>query len=104
MATAPSSHFDSKEVSMLGNVLRALDSPVRIEIVLALNERPHYVHELVKRLNSSQPLISQHLKVLKSAHVVDAERKGRQMTYFLAEPLVIDIFGLALKAAKAEQV
>lgn len=99
-----STNFDTKEVSLLGNVIRALDSPLRIEIVLALNERPHFVHELVKRLDSSQPLISQHLKVLKSAHVVEAERTGRQMTYFLAEPLVMDIFSLALKAAKSEQV
>lgn len=84
-----------KEISLL---IRALDSPLRIEIILALNERPHYVHELVKLVKSSQPLVSQHLKVLKTAGIVDAERQGRQMTYSLAEPLVLDILLLALNA------
>lgn len=88
----------AKNIKAISLLIRALDSPLRIEIILALNERPHFVHELVKLVKSSQPLVSQHLKVLKSAGIVDAERQGRQMTYSLAEPLVLDILLLALKA------
>ncbi|BAU96605.1 transcriptional regulator [Corynebacterium suranareeae] len=88
----------AKNIKTISSLIRALDSPLRIEIILALNERPHYVHELVKLVKSSQPLVSQHLKVLKSAGIVDAERQGRQMTYSLAQPLVLDILLLALNA------
>ncbi|ANE05375.1 ArsR/SmtB family transcription factor [Corynebacterium crudilactis] len=83
----------------MSSLIRALDSPLRIQIILALNERPHFVHELVKLVQSSQPLVSQHLKVLKSAGIVDAQRQGRQMTYSLAQGRVLDILLLALEAS-----
>ncbi len=45
-------------------------APVRIAIVLQLHHGPRCVHELVDALNMAQPLISQHLRVLKTAGVV----------------------------------
>ncbi|NLZ58755.1 MAG: winged helix-turn-helix transcriptional regulator [Corynebacterium sp.] len=82
------------------SVVRAIDSPLRIRMLLALNERPHFVSELVSLVGSSQPLVSQHLKVLKAAKLVNAERNGRQMSYSLAQPRVIDILTLSLEAAE----
>ncbi|NTS21867.1 winged helix-turn-helix transcriptional regulator, partial [Bacteroides fragilis] len=57
----------------------ALDSPLRITLVLALNRHDHYVHELVAATDKSQPLISQHLRVLKDAGIVDSKRSGREV-------------------------
>ena len=85
-------------VDAIYGIIRALDSPLRIRIMLALYERPHFVFELVELLGSSQPLVSQHLKVLKSARLVDAQRQGRQMVYSTADPHIIGIFRLAFKA------
>ncbi|WP_231895147.1 ArsR/SmtB family transcription factor, partial [Gordonia sp. 852002-10350_SCH5691597] len=51
------------------DLLRALASPMRIAIVLALQEDARCVHELVGSLGVSQPLVSQHLRVLKDAGV-----------------------------------
>lgn len=81
-------------------IIRALDSPLRIRIMLALYERPHFVYELVELLGSSQPLVSQHLKVLKSARLVDSRRQGRQMIYSTADPHIIEILRLAFRAAR----
>lgn len=53
--------------SAAASVIAALDSPLRISIITRLAERDHYVHELVKATGKSQPLISQHLRVLKQA-------------------------------------
>ena len=52
------------------DLLRALASPTRVAIVLSLRERVQCVHELVGHLGLSQPLVSQHLRVLKDAGVV----------------------------------
>lgn len=73
------------------DVVGALDSPLRLQILLLLNTKPHVVHELVTELEKSQPLVSQHLRVLKNAGLVDATRTGREVAYSLAMPGIINI-------------
>ena len=68
-----------------GDLLRALAAPVRIGIVLELREADLCVHELVDTLGVAQPLISQHLRVLKAAGVVQGERNGREVVYRLVD-------------------
>ncbi|CAM2927763.1 transcriptional regulator [Mycobacterium intermedium] len=68
-----------------GELLRALAAPVRIAIVLQLRESERCVHELVDALGVPQPLVSQHLKILKAAGVVTGERSGREVLYRLAD-------------------
>jgi len=68
-----------------GNLLRALAAPVRIAIVLRLRHAPCCVHELVGALGVTQPLVSQHLRVLKAAGVVRGDRHGREVVYRLAD-------------------
>jgi len=68
-----------------GELLRALAAPVRIAIVLQLRGAGRCVHELVGALGVSQPLISQHLRVLKAAGVVRGERNGREVLYKLVD-------------------
>jgi DNA-binding transcriptional ArsR family regulator len=68
-----------------GELLRALAAPVRIAIVLQLQDAERCVHELVDALDVTQPLISQHLRVLKTAGVVQGQRRGREVVYRLAD-------------------
>lgn len=68
-----------------GDLLRALAAPVRIAIVLELRVADRCVHELVAALGVTQPLISQHLRVLKAAGVVYGERHGREVVYRLVD-------------------
>lgn len=68
-----------------GELLRALAAPLRIAIVLRLRQSPCCVHELVGALRVAQPLVSQHLRVLKAAGVVCGERHGREVLYQLVD-------------------
>lgn len=68
-----------------GELLRALAAPVRIAIVLQLRSSARCVHELVDALGVPQPLVSQHLRILKSAGVVAGERAGREVMYRLVD-------------------
>jgi ArsR family transcriptional regulator, zinc-responsive transcriptional repressor len=76
---------DSSALVAAGDLLRALAAPVRIAIVLQLRASPRCVHELVDALAVTQPLISQHLRVLKAAGVVRGERTGREVLYRLVD-------------------
>ena len=68
-----------------GDLLRALAAPVRIALVLQLRESARCVHELVDALGVPQPLVSQHLRILKAAGVVAGERSGREVLYRLVD-------------------
>jgi ArsR family transcriptional regulator, zinc-responsive transcriptional repressor len=68
-----------------GEILRALAAPVRIAIVLQLQQSQRCVHQLVDALAVPQPLVSQHLRILKQAGVVASERSGREVLYRLVD-------------------
>lgn len=89
------------ETEYANQVISALDSPLRIEILLLLHRRDHVVHELVSALSRSQPLISQHLRVLKKAGLVKSTRTGREVVYSLAVAETIDLINDAEKVGKA---
>jgi ArsR family transcriptional regulator len=71
------------------NVLRMLAHPRRLEMMHALAEGPTEVGRLATRLHLSQPNVSQHLALLRSAGLVELERNGREVRYQLSDPEVI---------------
>ena len=85
-----------------GDILRALAAPVRIAIVLHLLESQRCVHDLVDALQVPQPLVSQHLRVLKAAGVVQGERAGREVLYRLVDEHLAHILIAAVTHAAEE--
>jgi len=72
-------------------LLKVLSAPARLAIVVELDERPRVVRELVERLDMSQPLVSQHLRILRDARLVSSERHGRNAVYSLVDRHVAHI-------------
>jgi ArsR family transcriptional regulator, virulence genes transcriptional regulator len=75
--------------NLQAEVLKTLASPRRLEILHRLSEGPCEVGRLADELGISQPNVSQHLAVLRSAGVVESERDGREVRYRLADPEVM---------------
>lgn len=59
----------------------ALSHPLRQKILDALQEAPRSVGDLTQQFDSSQPVISQHLKVLRAAGLVDVSAQGARRIY-----------------------
>ena len=85
-----------------GDLLRALAAPLRIAIVLQLRESQRCVHELVDALDVPQPLVSQHLRILKAAGVVAGERSGREVMYRLVDHHLAEIVMAAVTHASED--
>lgn len=83
-----------------GELLRALAAPIRIAIVTVLGAGPRCVHELVDATGAPQPLVSQHLRVLRGAGVVRGERRGREITYHLTDEHIAHIVADAISHAR----
>jgi ArsR family transcriptional regulator len=64
--------------------VRALADPVRWRICTALAAEDLCVCHLVGDLGLAQPLVSHHLRVLRDAGLVEAERHGRWTYYRLS--------------------
>jgi DNA-binding transcriptional ArsR family regulator len=69
-----------------GELLRALTAPIRLAVIDLLADHAYCVHELVDALDVAQPLLSQHLRVLRGARLVRTRRRGREVVYELADP------------------
>ena len=80
-----------EEYEDVSELFRALSSPVRVALVSLLTEGELCVHELVDALELPQPLVSQHLRILRDAHLVDRTRRGREVAYVLRDEHVAHI-------------
>ena len=93
---APSERVVANAVELL----KALASTARLTLVLELSRREQCVHELVDLTGMAQPLVSQHLRVLRAAGVVSGRRRGREMAYSLADDHLAHIAADAVRHAE----
>lgn len=66
------------------DLLKALADDTRLHVVRRLMSGPCYVSELNEELQIELTLMSHHLKVLREAGIVEAERDGRAVLYRLS--------------------
>jgi DNA-binding transcriptional ArsR family regulator len=67
-----------KEIANMG---KGIGNENRYRILEAVMKGPLTVGDIARKTKIPQPAVSQHLKVLKSAKLVDDERKGQEVLY-----------------------
>jgi len=87
-----------------GELLRVLSAPVRLAIITRLGEGPAAVHDLTEALGLSQPLVSQHLRVLRAARLITATAHGRERVYALVDEHVAHIVADAIGHSREDVV
>lgn len=95
--------YSPEELDRTAALVKVLDSKTRLQILLLLDDAERVVHELVTELEKSQPLISQHLRVLRKAGLVSSSRNGREVLYALARPEVIDVIGELVELSRIDE-
>lgn len=79
-------------------VHRALGDTNRLDLVRRLAQSPATVTELIESTDLSQPLVSWHLRRLRSAGLVTSERAGRESIYTLQTETIAEGHALMLAA------
>jgi DNA-binding transcriptional ArsR family regulator len=69
----------------LADLFRLLGDPTRLRIVLACVEERRAVGAIAQGLGLSPSLVSHHLRLLRAARIVRAERQGKQVFYLAAD-------------------
>ncbi|MFF4251800.1 ArsR/SmtB family transcription factor [Streptomyces sp. NPDC001663] len=100
LATAP---LDEDRAADLAKIFKALGDPVRLRLMSMIASRGQggevCVCELTPAFDLSQPTISHHLKLLRQAGLIDCERRGTWVYYWVL-PGVLDRLAAFLTAAE----
>ncbi|MEA5558029.1 ArsR/SmtB family transcription factor [Nodularia spumigena] len=84
------------------DLLKAMAHPLRLSLLVSLLGGPRCVHELVESTGATQPLVSQHLRVLRGADLLVRERRGREVVYSIADDHIHHIVVDAVDHARTE--
>ncbi|PNE11705.1 MAG: transcriptional regulator [Beijerinckiaceae bacterium] len=79
MITSPSIPDD--QAIQLAEMFRLMGDPSRLRIIIACLEAPICVSDLAARTRLSPSLVSHHLRLLRAARLLRAERQGKQVFY-----------------------
>lgn len=77
--------LDHDQADELAEVFRLLGESNRLRLICACLNEAVSVHELAERLGISSSLVSHHLRLLKAARLMRAEKRGRQVFYSAAD-------------------
>lgn len=82
---------DLEKYTKAAEIFKGFANPIRIRIIDALRNQNLRVMELAEMLDCSQPIISQQLKILKSAGIVQRIRTNQTYQYELTDSHYADI-------------
>ncbi|SAL38320.1 ArsR family transcriptional regulator [Caballeronia terrestris] len=95
MASLPNASDD--RVVPLADLFRLLGDPTRLRIVLACVDEKRAVGAIAEALGLSASLVSHHLRLLRAARIVRAERQGKQVFYLAADRHISAMLGELLE-------
>ena len=74
---------------------KALAHPIRIRILEVLVGGERSVQELQEALGLEQPIVSQHLAMLRAKNIVKARKEGTTVWYAVRVPLMGELLAIA---------
>ena len=75
-------------IPLVAQRFKALGEPARLTLLAALQQGEKSVSELVAATGRTQPNVSQHLKEMARAGLVEGRREGTHVIYRVADPYV----------------
>ena len=88
-------------------IIKAMAHPTRLFIVDRLSRQEECVCDLTAMIGADVSTVSKHLSILKSAGIVDDDKRGTQVFYRLRMPCVLNFFSCVesvLKTTAEEQM
>lgn len=87
---------DDAQLEQVAELFKALSTVSRLRILTSLAGGEGSVGSLVQLTGLSQPLVSQHLRVLRSMNLVTVSRSGREAIYALTDEHVAHVIDDAI--------
>ena len=95
---------DTERLAEFAQKLKAVGHPIRLRLLcLIAREEDPCVSDLWKCLKQPQPVISQHLAILKEAGIVTAEVQKTRRVYSISDPFIREMV-LKIIAGEPDEV
>jgi len=78
-------------VELIAQRFRAMGEPMRLRLLMLLQDGERTVTDLVSQLHTSQANISKHLKVLAACGLLGRRKKGLNVFYTVADPNIFNM-------------
>lgn len=72
-------------------LFRVMAAPMRLRVINALCDGEKNVSELLQRIDTTQPNMSQHLNMLYKAGVLSKRREGAQIYYRISDKKIVNV-------------
>ena len=86
--------LDAEQAGTLAEAFKALADPVRLQLlnlIATADSGEACACDLVEPVGKSQPTVSHHLKVLREAGLVEADKRGTWVWYFVVPTRLEDL-------------
>ena len=82
----------AKKLHSCATVMKAIAHPMRLQIIeLLYRENRKSVKDIYEELQINQAVASHHLGILKDKNILDCEREGKNIYYFLREKSINEV-------------
>ncbi len=85
------------QTTELADTFGLLSDPTRLSIVVACMDQERAAGEIAERIGSSPSLVSHHLRLLRSARILKADRRGKQVFYAMADACVHNVLNIMIE-------
>ena len=91
---APRSRLERRLDEMHADLCKVFSNPVRVGLLVILEDGERSVGSLARALRVSVPTVSKHLRVMRERGVLDTRHCGNVVYYRLTSPKVLRAFSL----------
>lgn len=84
-------NMSPEALEMVAERFRLLSESIRLRLVNLLQDGAMSVSELTRELQTSQPNVSKHLKLLTDSGILRREQRGNTVYYSIADTTIFDL-------------
>ncbi len=94
MTTGCMQNIDDQKLEQGARCIKMLAHPLRLKILMVINDRELPVSEVLEAIGTSQSNVSQHLGQMRDKGILLARRESNQVFYRVKEPKVFELLAL----------
>jgi len=84
-------NMSMEALELVAERFKALSEPIRLRILQELHDGEMSVSEITQVIDSSQPNVSKHLKLLQDAGLLARRQEGNTVYYSISDKVIFDI-------------
>ena len=84
-------NLSPEALGLIASRFKVLSEPIRLQILHNLQDGEKSVGEITDAIQTSQPNVSKHLKILQNAGITKREQKGNTVFYSIADESIFTL-------------